>query len=186
MAKFEKGNAGKSKGAANILTAKQRNFCKQYVIDFNGTQAAVRAGYSKKTAKEQATRLLTNVYAREYISELTSKQDERTQITKDQLVAELAKIAFFDIRKIYTVDGGLKNVNEFGDDEAGAIAGIDTHDTIEPDSGMILGTTKRVKLLNKISAIERISKMLGYDAPEKQILEQTGQVAIFQLPENGR
>lgn len=161
------------------LTDKQIRFCDEYLIDFNATQAAIRAGYSAKTAYAQGERLLKKVEAKKYLSEKKSEFAQRTEITKERLLDELSKIAFFDIRKIYTVDGGLKNINDFGEEEAGAISGIETYDEKEPDSGMVLGTTKKVKVHSKIAAIERISRMLGYDAPEKK--EISGELSFANL-----
>jgi phage terminase small subunit len=67
------------------LTKKQEAFCREYVIDFNGTQAASRAGYSEKTAKEQGARLLSNVNVLAYIKELTERQSEELEITVEEL-----------------------------------------------------------------------------------------------------
>lgn len=75
------------------LSPKQKSFCGEYIIDKNGTQAAIRAGYSKKTAKEQATRLLTKVYVQRYLSSLISKQSKRTEITADFVLNSLRNIA---------------------------------------------------------------------------------------------
>lgn len=162
------------KGTNTIkLSDKIKRFCEEYVIDFNGAQAAIRAGYSRKAAKEQASLLLTKANVQTYLSELKAQSAEKHGITKDMLINELSKIAFFDIRRIFTVDGGLKNVHDFGDDEAHAVAGIESYDVKEPESGMILGTTQKVKILNKIQSIERLSKMLGFDAPEMSQVETT-------------
>ena len=67
------------------LTKKQEAFCREYVVDFNGRQAAIRAGYSKKTADEQASRLLTNVKVADRVKELTNEQSKRLEITADEL-----------------------------------------------------------------------------------------------------
>lgn len=162
-----------------MLTPKQKRFCEEYTVDFNGTQAAIRAGYSKKTANVISAENLAKPNIQNYIAELTKKQEEKTEITKDRLIQELAKLAFFDIRKIYTVDGGLKNIHDFGDDEAAAVAGIESFDEKEPDSGMVLGTTQKVKFLNRINAIERISKMLGYESAIKQELSGSVDFGTF-------
>ena len=148
------------------LKDKQRKFCEEYIIDFNGTQAAIRAGYSKKTAKEQGARLLTNVNLQHYLTELKQKTAEDSGITKKQLIDELAKIAFFDIRKIYNEDNSLLDIKSFDDDSASAVAGIEVDEIFE--QRQLSGYTKKVKLHNKIAAIERVSKMLGYDAPARQ------------------
>lgn len=74
------------------LNEKQKQFCEEFIIDFNGTQAAVRAGYSPNTANEQAARLLANVNIQEYIKQLIEKRNERTKITQDEVVANIVEV----------------------------------------------------------------------------------------------
>ena len=74
------------------LEEKQKMFCKEYLVDFNGTQAAIRAGYSKKTANEQASRLLAKVNVQTYLKQLIEKRNERTNITQDDVVADIIKV----------------------------------------------------------------------------------------------
>lgn len=81
------------------LTAKQERFVAEYLIDLNATQAAIRAGYSEKTADQQGSRLLANVKVAAAIAEAKAKREKRTGITQDRVVAELAKLGFYDIRK---------------------------------------------------------------------------------------
>lgn len=76
------------------LTAKQQRFCDEYLIDLNATQAAIRAGYSEKTATEQGARLLTNVKVQKYLQKRKTERIERTEITQDMVLYELASIAF--------------------------------------------------------------------------------------------
>lgn len=76
------------------LTAKQQRFADEYIVDLNGTQAAIRAGYSEKTATVQAARLLTNVNVQHYIQKRKQERMERTEITQDMVLYELAAIAF--------------------------------------------------------------------------------------------
>ena len=71
------------------LTPKQKRFCEEYIIDLNATQAAIRAGYSKKTAKEIGYENLTKLHVQDYIKELNSERQERTRITADQVLTEL-------------------------------------------------------------------------------------------------
>lgn len=85
------------------LTAKQQRFCEEYLIDLNGTQAAVRAGYSIRTANEQSTRLLAKVHAQTYIQELKAKRSKDTEITAAMVLKRLADIAFTDIDTIVQV-----------------------------------------------------------------------------------
>ena len=76
------------------MTDKQDRFCEEYMIDLNATQAAIRAGYSPKTAREQAPRLLANVSIQNRIAQLQAEQSRRTGVSADRVVRELAKIAF--------------------------------------------------------------------------------------------
>lgn len=76
------------------MTAKQQRFCDEYLIDLNATQAAIRAGYSEKTANEQGARLLAKVSIQTYIQERKQDRVERTEITQDMVLKELALIAF--------------------------------------------------------------------------------------------
>lgn len=81
------------------LNAKQRRFLDEYLIDLNATQAAIRAGYSAKTASSQGERLLRNVEVQALLTERMKAREKRTEITQDKVLAELAKIGFADIRR---------------------------------------------------------------------------------------
>ena len=69
-----------------MLTPKQYQFCCEYLIDLNGTQAAIRAGYSKRTAQEQSSRLLSNVMVREAIDRAQTERAERLELDADWVV----------------------------------------------------------------------------------------------------
>lgn len=76
------------------LTAKQQRFCDEYLIDLNATQAAIRAGYSEKYANTNASKLLQITTVAEYIEKRKMDRIERTEITQDMVLKELANIAF--------------------------------------------------------------------------------------------
>ena len=76
------------------MTAKQKRFCDEYLIDLNATQAAIRAGYAEKRASEQAYQLLQKTTVQEYIQKRKADRIERTEITQDMVLRELAIIAF--------------------------------------------------------------------------------------------
>lgn len=75
------------------LTPKQQRFVEEYLIDLNATQAAIRAGYSEKTAQEQSSRLLSNVMVQEAVQKAKNKLSERTELTVDMVVQGLLKEA---------------------------------------------------------------------------------------------
>jgi phage terminase small subunit len=75
------------------LTPKQKKFCEEYLIDLNATQAAVRAGYSPRTANPQAARLLANVSVKQYIQSKQDKLQAQTEITQEFVLSSLQKVA---------------------------------------------------------------------------------------------
>jgi phage terminase small subunit len=80
------------------LTDKQKAFCEEYLVDFNGMQAAIRAGYSEKTARSIAAENLTKPYMQEYLLELKAERANRVKISQDDVLRELIHIAFDDIK----------------------------------------------------------------------------------------
>ena len=74
------------------LTPKQEAFVNEYLIDLNATQAAIRAGYSKKTANRIASRLLSNVDIQAYLKELIENRNERVKITQDEVIRDIIEV----------------------------------------------------------------------------------------------
>lgn len=86
------------------LTDKQVRFCEEYLIDLNATQAAIRAGYSEKTAREQAAQNLSKLNIQEKIAELKAERSKRTEITQDSVIQELAAVARAEVKGVRAVD----------------------------------------------------------------------------------
>ena len=74
------------------LTDKQRTFVAEYLVDLNATQAAIRAGYSPKTANEQAARLLANVNIAAAVAEAQAERATRTEINQDYVLNNLVEV----------------------------------------------------------------------------------------------
>jgi len=91
----------------NELTAKQRNFVREYLIDLNATQAAIRAGYSAETAGAIGAENLKKPQIASAISAAMDLRAKRTEITADRVLTELAKIGFSDIRKAVRWESAL-------------------------------------------------------------------------------
>ena len=136
------------------LTPRQARFVQEYLIDLNGTQAAIRAGYSPRTANRQGARLLSYAGIQAAIQNAMKQREKRTEITADRVVKELAKIAFAD----------LKDFVEFGPDGVRIKNDKDVDGTllIEVSETTFKGaTTRAVKLHPKIKALELLGKHLG-------------------------
>lgn len=148
------------------MTDAQKRFCDEYLVDLNATRA-YKVAYPKckedETANAASSRMLRNVKVQEYISEKQKEIEKRTEVTQDMVIKELAKIAFLDIRKLYTENGQLKNVADIDSDTAGAISSLETLEEYEGygDDREKIGDTQKVKLLDKTKALELLGKHLG-------------------------
>lgn len=145
------------------LTPKQERFVQEYLVDLNATAAAKRAGYSDKTACEQAARLLANVKIQTAIQKAKKARQERTEITQDMVIRELAKLGFFDIRKMFDKEGKPLEISQLDDDTAAALVGLDVQDVYEfnGDEKVFIGYVKKYKMADKIRALELLGKHVG-------------------------
>ena len=116
------------------MTDAQKRFCDEYLIDLNATRA-YKVAYLRckkdETANVNGSKLLRNAKVQEYISERMKEREKRTEITQDMVIKELAKIAFLDIRKLYTENGQLKNIADMDSETAGAISSLETLEEYE-------------------------------------------------------
>lgn len=143
----------------NKLTPKQAMFVSEYLVDFNGTQAAIRAGYSPKTANEQAAGLLAKTSIQQAIQAKQEKRVAKLDISAERLDREAARLAFFDIRKLYRQDGTLKAIHELDEDTARAISGIEAQVIGNEDSGV--SVVRKYKTASKEKALELLYRRLG-------------------------
>ena len=145
------------------MTPKQAAFVREYLIDLNATQAAARAGYSAKTANEQGNRLLSNVSVRSAIDVAIQARANRLEISADRVLIELARIAFFDPRRLLKEDGRPKQLHELDDDCAAAIAGLDVLEEFEGsgEDRVQIGVVKKYKIADKNTALTNAMKHLG-------------------------
>jgi phage terminase small subunit len=141
------------------LNDRQSRFVDEYLIDLNATQAAIRAGYSQKTAGVQAFHLLKNPKIAAQIEKRRQIVSEKAGLTFERLMQEAMRLAFFDIRKLVDKDGRPLPLNELDDDTAAAIQGLDVATVGNNDVGV--GEVLKYKIADKNSAIERLFKHMG-------------------------
>jgi len=154
----------------NGTTLQQKLFSYAYFNNKgNGTKAAIEAGYSRRTAAEQASRLLSNVKVLKLLSALNEKIEEKALITKEQAIAEYSSLGLFDIRTIYDNNNALKPISEFSDEAARAVSSIETFEVFEGygEDRKHIGNTIRIKLNSKIAALDSIRDTLGWKAVTK-------------------
>ena len=134
------------------FTPKQEHFCEEYLIDLNATQAAIRAGYSEKTAYSAGQRLLRNVEIQNRIAELKAERSKRTEITQDRVIKELAAMAFAKATYYAQIAGNtvfIKSTTELTPEQQAGIVGIK-----QTQAGI------EVKL-DKTRALEMLGRHLG-------------------------
>lgn len=142
------------------LTPKQSAFVREYLVDLNATAAYKRAGYIAKgnAAEVNATRLLRNAQVQAEIQMAMNQRAQRNDITADRVLKEIARLAFFDPRRLLNGDGTPKAIHELDDDTAAAVAGIDIVTKGNEDLGY--ADILKIKLADKSKNLELLGRHL--------------------------
>ena len=157
--------------APRELTAKQSQFVQEYLVDLNATQAAIRAGYSAKTAEQQGYQLLQKPSVQAAIAARQKEREQRTAVTADRVLLEAARLALFDPRKLFNDDGSPKGITELDDDTAAAVAGIEVVEQFEGSGKdrVFVGYLKKYRIADKNSALEKLFRHHGlYERDNEQ------------------
>ena len=148
--------AGKRK-----LTRKQELFVKEYLIDLNATQAAIRAGYSVKTALAIGSENLSKPDIAAAIQAAMDLRSLRTEITADRVLKEIQKIAFSDIRNVFDKDGRLLPVGMMPPEVTASISSIKISTKSLPGSDPVdVEHIAELKFWDKNSSLEKLGKHL--------------------------
>jgi phage terminase small subunit len=108
-----------------LKNPKRERYCQEYVIDLNATQAAIRAGYSENTARQQGQRLLTNGDIQLRIAYLISQRNERTEIDQDWVIYRLKEVVERCMQVIPVLDREGNSTGEYRFDSSGANKALD-------------------------------------------------------------
>ena len=150
------------------LTPKQQRFVEEYLIDLNATQAAIRAGYSEKTAKSIGQENLTKPDIQKAIEEAQNKRQEQTQIDAAYVLKRLVEIDQMDVLDIMDDDGNVKPLRDWPKIWRQYISNIET---ISMDDGE--GWLKKIKWPDKVKNLELLGKHVSVGAFKDKI-EHTG------------
>lgn len=147
------------------LNARQTAFVEEYLVDMNATQAAIRAGYSERTAAQTASRLLRNVKVQAATQAAKEARTERTKITQDAVIEELAKIGFANMADYMKVgkDGDpYLDFSKLTRDQSAALVEVSVEDFVD-GRGEDAREVRRVKfkLGDKRRSLVDIGKHLG-------------------------
>ena len=162
------------RGGDVALTEKQARFVAEYLVDLNATQAAIRAGYSEKTAEVIGYENLRKPQIAEAINHAKAVRSERTEITQDMVLRELAKIAFSngtDFARVVSREAPTTVIDEEGNPQQvmGTIQSVRLLDTsdVDPEKRAAIAGIKEgkfgieVKSYDKVKALELLGQHLG-------------------------
>lgn len=176
------------------LTEKQKLFCDEYLIDLNITRA-YKAAYpsckSDEAAASNGNRLIRNDKVKDYIAERIKEREQRTEITQDQVLKELAKIAFANITDFVDIVETTSINYEYGEEETTKEVDIKATKDISQDKIGAIASIKQgangieIKTNDKVKALELLGKHLGMfteninlnakdDKKLKDVFEQIG------------
>jgi len=162
--------AGTSRGAA---ATRRALFVEAYIGNGrNATEAAKAAGYSPKTAYAAGARLLRDVQVRQLIEGRTTEVLAKAKLTVEGTLREVARIAYFDPRRLFDESGKLKPIHELDDDTAAALAGIEVLEEYQGTGSerVLVGYTTKVKHADKNAALDKAMKHLGlYEQDNEQL-----------------
>jgi len=140
------------------LNEKQKRFCEEYMIDLNATQSAIRAGYSEDTARQIGSENLSKPVISSYIEQLMLDRSNRTTITADKVLQELARMAFFNVQDVQDDKGNTKPFNEWSRDDLACIQEITETKMGNDDASMVIN--QKFKASDKKANLELIGKHL--------------------------
>lgn len=168
--------AGTSKSAA---AARKVVFAKAYIANnMNAEKAAIACGLSPKTARSSGQRMLTDVVVKGLIAEFAGKVSEIAGLNAERTALEIARIAYSDPRQFYDAYGNLISIRGLSDDAVACVSSIEIEEIKEGTK--VIGLTKKIKLWDKNSALEKAAKIHGL---YKQDNMQRGDAAIRALME---
>lgn len=165
------------------LTPRQERFVAEYLTDLNATKAAIRAGYSKRSAYSQGHDLLKKPEVQEAISKATAKRATKLELTAERVLLEATRLAFADPAQAFTPEGALLPLPEIPEELRRAVSGLDVEALFEGrgESREQVGTLRKIRFWSKPDALELLAKHLKL-LTEK--VEHGGKVEVARSPED--
>jgi phage terminase small subunit len=147
------------------LTDKQEMFCKEYLIDLNATQAAIRAGYSEKTARQGGAENLSKPNIQERIAELKETRSEAIDIDAKYVLRRLKEIDELDVLDIINDDlNGFKKLSDWPKSWRTSISGMDMKTIIEGGDQPVEALIQKIKWPDKVKNLEMIGRHVNVNA----------------------
>lgn len=171
------------------LTPRDQRFVDEYLVDLDPRRAAIDAGYSESVANSKAYQWVSNskikpdVYAA--IQRGIGERSERTKVTQDMVVAELAKIGFSDLRKVLSGGGGILDPQDWDDETAGAIAALEIvrkpSGEYDDDGKPIMDHVHKIKTWDKRAALVDLGKHLQMFTERVEVTGKDGKDLVPEM-----
>lgn len=146
-----------------MLTPKQSRFIDEYLIDLNATQAAIRAGYSAKTANEQAAQMLTRADIRAAVDRAKAARSERIKADSDWVLRRLVDEVEAKLSDLFDERNNIKPIEEWPEIwKTGLVAGFEVEEIVE--DGVVIGHRKKLRLSDRLRRLELIGKHVKVNA----------------------
>lgn len=142
------------------LTPRQERFVDEYLVDLNATQAAIRAGYSRRTARQIGEENLSKPDIAAAVRQQKTERAARVQITVDRVLQEVAAVAFANILDVLNEDGTMKPIQDFPPGITAAIANLEVSEIRDPN-GVSIGSTKKLRLTDKLGGLTLLMRHMG-------------------------
>lgn len=154
------------------LTVLQEKFCQEYLVDANGKQAAIRAGFSIRSAKNQASNLLRKPHIKKRLAELKTARNERAHLNADYVLKRLLEIDQMDAQDILESDGNLKPITQWPLLWRQLISNIEISEMARRDGTVV--SVKKIRWPDKIKNLEMLGRHSSISAFKEKI-EISGQ-----------
>lgn len=156
--------------AFDDLTEQRKRFVEEYVADLNATQAAIRAGYSPKSAHVQGPKLLAKPGVAQAVKDALEARSKRTRINADWLLMRLADEVEADLADLYDDNGDLKPTNEWPKIwRQGLVSGIDLEVAQQLGDEAPEVRIKKVRISDRLKRLELIGKHIDVSAFEERV-----------------
>lgn len=159
------------------MNDKHRRFVAEYLVDLNATQAAIRAGYSAKTAEQQGPRLLGNAEIAAAVQAGKARQLEKVDLTATRVLEEIRRLSFADPRSMFDEHGNLRPIHTLTAEQAACIGSMEVvKKNLTAGDGQV-DTVIKIKTWDKTRSLEMLAKHFGLLVEKVEIV---GEVALLE------
>ena len=141
----------------------QERFVSEYMIDKNARNAAIRAGFSERSAHELGSRMLKKVEIAAEIARREAEIAQKCDVSVEKIMREYARIAFFDPGDFFNDDGTLRHILEIPEDARRAISSLDINKlrAVQGDDVRVEEIVRKIRTSSKVGCLDSLARIMG-------------------------